>query len=134
MTRSPDPVSDWSPISHQSLGLWGTLSTYFFQIDLSSAQHPSLDRLDVMRCVDRGSYAVTWLLVRCGETGKWGKMEWLGRAPGGRVCIGPSGLPLHSARPHTVIRLLVPLSSDKGESAAKPLAMKLGHLSRFLWD
>lgn len=89
-----------------------------------------------MRCVDRGSYAVTWgdRKVRCRETGKWGEMEWLGWAPGGRVCVGPSGFALHSARPHTVIRLLVPLSSDKGESAAKPLAMKLGHLSRFLWD
>lgn len=57
-----------------------------------------------------------------------------GLGPGGRVYIGASGFSLRSARPHAVIRFLVPLSSDESEPAAKSLVMKLGRLSRFLWD
>lgn len=49
-------------------------------------------------------------------------MECLDSAPGGSVYVGASGFSSHSTRLHTVIRLLLPLSSDKGESAAKSLA------------
>lgn len=49
---------------------------------------------------------------------------------GGSVYIRAGGFSLHSARPHAhVIRLLIPLSTDKGEAAAESLEMKLGHLS-----
>lgn len=69
------------------------------------------------------------------KTGKWEEKEWLGLAFGGSVPIRAGRSSLHRATPHThVIRLLMPLSTDKGEAAAKSLEMKLGHLSQFLWD
>lgn len=49
---------------------------------------------------------------------------------GGSVHIRAERFSLHSARPHAhIIRLLMPLSTDKGEAVAKPLKMKLGRLS-----
>lgn len=50
------------------------------------------------------------------------------------VLHGGHWVVFHIVGPHPVIRLLAPLPPEKGKPAAKSLAMKLGRLSRFLWD
>lgn len=90
--------------------------------------------------MERGCHGIVWeqewrlATLPSGKTGKW-EEEWLGLAFGGSVHIRAGRSSLHRAMPHAhVIRLLMPLSTDKGEAAAKSLEMKLGRLSQFLWD
>lgn len=73
--------------------------------------------------------------IPSGKTEKWEEncWAWPWEAVLTRGLGGTSSL--HSATPHAhVIRLLMLLSADKGEAAAKSLEMKLGRLSQFLWD